>query len=143
VMSPEQLSDSINAAAGKIDKVQADPAPKKKGPALSNREAFARFFRIDEGTEPLEYQLGIPQALRMMNSAQLSGGSDAVRLAMEGSDNPAQVIDKLFLRTLSRRPTSAEVERFSAHVKIAVNARTGYGDVFWALLNSSEFTFNH
>ena len=83
-----------------------NPAP-KKGPALTGRDAFTTFFRIDEGTDPLEYQLGIPQALRLMNSPQFNNNSAAVDQAMQSGKAPAEVIENLFLRTLSRRPTAA------------------------------------
>ena len=47
------------------------------------------------------------------------------------------------LATLSRRPTADESERLVAHVQKAGDPRKGYGDIVWAVLNSSEFTLNH
>jgi hypothetical protein len=55
-------------------------------------------------------------------------------------------IDALFMATLSRPATSLEMQRFANHV---VNGGTekdekrALTDVYWALLNSSEFILNH
>ena len=50
-------------------------------------------------------------------------------------------LEALFLATLSRPPTAAERERFLVLIK--KGGRNGLADVFWTLLNSSEFLFNH
>ena len=55
-----------------------------------------------------------------------------------------EVIEILYLRTLSRRPTPAELSRLTAYVgKFERDPRKAYSDVLWALLNSSEFSTNH
>jgi hypothetical protein len=56
------------------------------------------------------------------------------------SSKPADVLEKLYLSALSRRPTKDEVVRLSAYVGKAANAQEAYGDILWAILNSSEFT---
>src|SRR5207253_2619541 len=68
VMAPEQLYDSLVAVLGAAQKSDApkDKAAKKGGPATP-RDNFLAFFRVED-YNPLEYQNGIPQALRLMNS---------------------------------------------------------------------------
>jgi hypothetical protein len=44
---------------------------------------------------------------------------------------------------LCRRPTERELTSFLPHVKSAGLKKEPYEDVFWVLLNSSEFLFNH
>ncbi len=56
---------------------------------------------------------------------------------------PEQVIESIYIRTLSRRPQPAEVERLMAVVNGSENPKQGLEDVFWAILNSREFLFNH
>jgi hypothetical protein len=145
-LSPEQLYDSLTSALGK------GPVPRapvgRKGPMArfgpgGPRQQFLNFFRIDEGANPLEYQAGIPQALRLMNSAQLGNGASAVAEALEGEPQPPLVIERLYIRALSRRPTDAESQRLTEYVGHQENARTAYGDILWALVNSSEFALNH
>lgn len=55
-------------------------------------------------------------------------------------------LEMLYLATLSRVPRAEELERLLPHVDQSADAaaRTkALGDVFWALLNSSEFLTNH
>ena len=52
-----------------------------------------------------------------------------------------EIVEELFLASLSRRPTAEEVE-VAKHV-IAENKKTGVENIEWALLNSTEFLVNH
>ena len=56
---------------------------------------------------------------------------------------PEEIIEQLFIRTLSRRPTRSEQVDLREIVGDAVKEQGVYEDIFWGLLNSSEFTFNH
>src|SRR5439155_9311300 len=105
------------------------------------REQFAGFFRVDEGADPTEYQAGIPQVLRLMNSPQLTAAG-LVNSLGRANTTPEEAIEHLFLATLARRPRPQELDKPLAHVK-KVGAKDGYSDIVWALLNSSEFTLNH
>src|SRR5581483_6055218 len=141
VLTAEQLFDSlvtIVGANGKGDKVKAG----KKGPPITARENFLAFFRIDEGADPLEFQQGIPQALRLMNSPLLNQSSGPLAKAAKAGNAPAQVIDQLYLIALSRKPAEAELQRMILYVNNQSDPRAAYGDILWALLNSSEFALN-
>jgi hypothetical protein len=144
VMTPEQLFDSLTQATG-LDKQFAERRarnPMMKGLPNGPRDQFVSFFLAGaEAFSPTDYDAGIPQALRLMNSRQYTGNPAAVRLyASTPRDNPAVVLEQMYLATLSRRPTAAELGRLTAHVQSAGNPFEGYGDVLWAILNSSEFT---
>jgi hypothetical protein len=147
VLSPAQLYDSLTEVLGR----QAEPkgpkgkklAGKKKGGG-SARDQFLAFFQVGDGASPLEYQAGIPQALRLMNSPQTNAQSQAIARAMTaGGGTPAGVIGHLYLTVLARRPSAAEVQRLSDYVAHHANPRAAYADVLWALVNSSEFALNH
>jgi hypothetical protein len=140
-LSPEQLYDSLTAVVGNPGKGFKGPKNNFKGPA-SPRDAFLNFFRIDEGANPLEYQSGIPQALRLMNSPQLAGAPALNRILSETKE-PAQILEKLFVVTLSRRPTTQETQRYTEYVSRQADLRTGFSDILWAIVNSSEFGLNH
>jgi hypothetical protein len=152
VMSPEQMFDSLEmvvasqgkATAGRKNKNTAK-ANKKKASPNTPRAAFVAFFQIGEGADPTEYQSGIPQALRLMNSPQLSNANALLGKVLENPGQPpARVIEQLYLTTVSRPPTAQEAAKLTDYVrKQESGARKAYGDVLWALLNSSEFVLNH
>jgi len=56
---------------------------------------------------------------------------------------PEKVIEALYVRCLSRKPTVQEMERLTATAAEAENPQAGLEDVCWAVLNSREFLFNH
>ncbi|HEY3963379.1 MAG TPA: DUF1549 and DUF1553 domain-containing protein [Planctomycetaceae bacterium] len=56
---------------------------------------------------------------------------------------PEAIIDHLLIRVLSRRPTSDEAKSLRELVGDAVQDQSVYEDIFWSLLNSTEFAFNH
>jgi hypothetical protein len=66
-----------------------------------------------------------------------------VSTLLEAGQSPEQVLETLYIRTLSRRPTADEIETLKQKVAEAPNPQQGLEDVFWAILNSREFVFNH
>jgi hypothetical protein len=60
--------------------------------------------------------------------------------------SPAEIIERLYLTVLSRAPTDQEQEKLLAAVAAAKEpalVKETLEDIFWALLNSKEFIFNH
>jgi hypothetical protein len=53
------------------------------------------------------------------------------------------VIDELFLATLSRYPTEKEKAKALAYVGARDVRQLAYADALWALVNTTEFIFNH
>lgn len=139
VMTPEQLFDSLAVVAGNAgDKGGRVKDPNKRGQS-SGRDQFVTFF-LAGADEPstTEFEMGIPQALRLMNSRFTSSSSVVSSLAKNTDSN--QVIEQVYLTALSRRPTAAEATRLKEYIaKNGANATT-YGDILWVVLNSSEFT---
>jgi len=66
-----------------------------------------------------------------------------VKRLLEAGKTPEQVIETLYIRCLTRRPTDEERQRLGALVAGTDNPQAALEDVFWALLNSREFLFNH
>lgn len=88
----------------------------------------------------------LSQALHLINGETTNGkiveGKVVEKLLAELND-PAAVAEALYVRCLSRNPTSAEAERIKAGLASAPDAVRALQDLFWALLNSNEFLFNH
>src|SRR5258707_1271935 len=143
VLTPEQLYDSLVAIVGSApERNRENRRPQGKGGPVGPRAGFVSFFGLEDVADPTEYQAGIPQALRLMNSNEfLKGGSLANQL-VKTAQPPAQNIDRLYLSTLSRRPNPAEAQRLVAYLQ-KNETKTAYGDILWALLNSSEFALHH
>lgn len=88
----------------------------------------------------------LSQSLHLLNgdttTSRISqGGLVAKRLAEKKA--PAAIIEELFVRCLSRKPTAKEAARLLALVDEEKDKRQALEDVFWSLLNSREFMFNH
>ena len=143
VLSPEQLFDSLSTVI-KFDPKGAAVARDKsvKGFAAVPRDRFVAFFLAGaEMVSPTDYEAGIPQALKLMNSRITGGGPLAVR-AVIGLARGVEALDKIYLAALSRYPTDSEKARLTSYVSQAGTVQDGLSDVLWAVLNSSEFTLN-
>jgi hypothetical protein len=55
---------------------------------------------------------------------------------------PGEILDELFIRAYSRKPSAKEKDKLLTLIGGHSDKQT-YDDIFWALLNSSEFEFNH
>jgi hypothetical protein len=144
-MSAEAFADSL-AVVFAVDKA-APPGKGKaaKGPAPVSdaREEFVRFFRAQGDADGNGLQQGIPQSLRRMNDAQFNSEAPLIERLVRSGTSRAQVIEALYLATLSRRPRPEEVELMSGYVSRRADPGQGYAGVLWILLNSGEFVLNH
>jgi hypothetical protein len=155
-MSPEQLFESLMLATN------AEVAESKEGKKdLKEKwlESLIANFGDDEGNE-VNFNGTVVQALMMMNGKEINDAitrkdKGTVDLAIKSSRSEEEVITKLYLATLNRRPTKHEVttivhELFplvDPRVRVKDNERANmnnrYYDLFWALLNCNEFLLNH
>lgn len=70
-------------------------------------------------------------------------GGVVARLLNEAKMTPPQVIEELYIRCFARKPTDKELADLMKDVEPSENKQHALEDVFWALLNSKEFIFNH
>jgi hypothetical protein len=143
-LSTEQVIASLTEATG-----YQPPAGRPRGPvgpALLQLELGNSFAR--QPNKPTEFHTSIPQALALMNGKFVN---DATALERSGTlaavagapflDAPGRV-ETLYLAALSRKPTAEESARLVKYVEKG-DPDQALADVFWALLNSSEFILNH
>jgi hypothetical protein len=88
----------------------------------------------------------LSQSLHLLNGDAmtqriLQGNLIAKRLAEKKSH--AVIIEELFVRCVSRKPTAEEVAKLTKLVAEEKDQKQALEDVFWSLLNSREFMFNH
>lgn len=114
------------------------------GRRFSPKRQFANLFGYDPSTPQEDLQGSIPQALFMMNSQQINdlvsarGNSPLARLLRQSNDDE-YVLRELYRLTLSREPTPREIEICQEHYLSVRNRTEVLEDVFWCLVNSSEF----
>jgi hypothetical protein len=113
------------------------------------RDRFvAQFALRGTVTEP---ETSITQALALMNGRFLNQVTsiDGSPTLVAACDTPgmttAERIEALYLAALSRKPSAKERERMARFVADGDSsaAPERFADVFWVLLNSAEFRFNH
>ena len=150
-LTGNQIYDSFLAATGAQDRVPRnqqffDPRGDQAG-----RNAFRALYG-QVINKPTETQTSILQALMMMN-----GRPVADQTSVERSETLAAIldapfldtekkVDAVFLAALTRAPSPEERERFSSYVERggpSGDKKKALADVFWVLLNSTEFLFNH
>lgn len=109
-------------------------------------DTFGRAPRTTVCAADVKNDPTLSQALHLINGDTIeqkihSGGLIPSLLA--AGHPPEHVIDTLYVRALSRKPSTAEREQLLGAVAAAPAAEQGLEDVFWAILNSREFCFNH
>ena len=147
-MEAEQLYDSLIIATGahRVGGAGWEASERKRQQWLRQ---FVIAFGTDENDETTTFNGTIPQALMMMNGELIDNAVSAERgsflyreLSRPGT--VAAKIQKLFLSTLNRPPTRQELLVAQQLIRNGgTEPLAAYQDLFWALLNSNEFIFNH
>ena len=147
-MSPDELFDSIVEATGSEGRLRG--AAKGRTLEAVRRDILRQFrftFGDDENTDVVDFQGTIPQALMMLNGEFIQRGlverDQRLDLILRTETDPARRLELIFKSALSRAPNGRERQRFMDHVAKSNGDRAAYEDVFWTLLNSSEFLFSH
>lgn len=142
-LTGEQLFDSLQAAAG----LSASRTDVGRGNANNRRREFAATFFV-ERTHAAERS--ISQSLTLMNGAYLNeltsarGNPLLASVLSSPFMNEAEQIDTLFVAVLGRsaRPAELRAVKQSFAVGEPSKREQQLGDLFWALVNSSEFNTN-
>jgi hypothetical protein len=88
----------------------------------------------------------LSQSLHLLNgdtvASSISRGGVVAKMLQEKRP-PAFIIEQIYIRCVSRPPLPAETAKLVAAVQSSPNPQQAIEDVFWAVLNSREFMFNH
>ncbi|HMP18471.1 MAG TPA: DUF1553 domain-containing protein, partial [Gemmatales bacterium] len=148
-MSADMLFDSLQVVMEKSflepENRRARQQAQRKGRG-GPREQFRKFFHAeadDDAGVTEEYSHGIPQVLRLMNDSRLNNLNSLITSLMRNEKKPEKIIQSIYLRVLSRPATEPEITRMKKFLEGDREQKRAYSDIFWALLNSSEFVFNH
>ena len=106
---------------------------------------FGRSDRVTACACDRKGEVTLPQLLNLRNGdelqRQLNHGAGRLATLLQNPDDN-QVLDALYLTCLSRLPTDADRNLFQAQ-RGSDPRDVVFRDLFWALVNSKEFTFNH
>jgi hypothetical protein len=144
VMTPEALYDSLDEALNADPLYRPQKGVKKGGRGrrieLGPREEWVRFFgRAADAHRGNQYVYGIPELLRLMNSAPMNEAAPMIAELATRGDEPGQIVETLYLVALSRRPTASESSQMVQLARRNDSLEQGLADVLWVLLHSSEF----
>ena len=152
-LSAEQLADAISAATGSRVEFETVPddsrAAQLPDPHVENGE-FLDLFGRPQRDQPCECErksdMSLSQALNLVNGptvgrAVADPGGRIASLILGGATD-RELIEDLYLSTLSRPPTDPEFAS-AARLFEERDSRAGTAqDLLWALLNSNAFLFN-
>jgi hypothetical protein len=105
------------------------------------------YYQAERTSPPVDKNIANPvQAMMMMTSQVVTKrisaeGTNRVANLLKSGKPDDEMIEELFLSSLSRRPNPEEAE--VAKRVIAKDRKIGLEDLQWALLNTTEFLVNH
>ena len=107
---------------------------------------FGRATREDVCSCAVSMDPSLSQALHLLNgdvgNQRIQQGGVIDRWIKEGRPD-TEIIDELFVRCYGRFPQERERVETLVAVQAGAGRKQALEDVFWALLNSPEFIFNH
>ncbi len=151
-MRAEVLLDVISQVTKTKNKFQGLPLGARALQIADGR--FSNYFLTTFGRATREtvcscevvMEPNLSQALHLLNgdvtNNRITQGRIVQTMLKEGKD-PEKVIDDLYLRCYSRKPRADEKANLLASLDGEDSVESALNDVFWALLNSKEFIFNH
>jgi hypothetical protein len=110
---------------------------------------FGRAARATVCSCEVKMEPNLSQALHLLNgdtTQQRIRQGGLVEKLLGEKKSPAEIIAQLYLTVVSRHPTDMELEKLLAALDgpdDPAKTKETLEDVFWALLNSKEFIFNH
>lgn len=157
-MMAEVVVDMINTATGTRENFGADAPPGCRaieiGSSRLQNPTLGYAFRIfgrPARTSPCECERamepGLPQKLYLMADPviqkKITDPNNRLKELLNRIPDDSAAFDELSLATLSRLPTSDEKAAFQTYRASKKNRLTAFADTLWALINTTEFVFNH
>jgi hypothetical protein len=152
-LDAEQILDAVVQATGVPEKFPGVPigarAAQLPDTAVPSYflDLFGRPARAVACECEREMAPNLAQTLNIMNgdsvNAKIRTPEGRLAKLLESSKTDSEVLEELFLRTLTRLPTDRERQSALAAIRDAPSRREAFSDLLWALLNSREFLFSH
>jgi hypothetical protein len=152
-LSAEELMDALALATG-VRPVFPEAPPDTRAEQLTDphigKDGFLDLFGRPSRDSSCECErrsdLSLPQALNLVNGKTISDAvadsAGRIAKAVLSGKPDRELIDELYLASLSRPPTSAELERGVKYLQTGAGRAARAQDLMWALLNSKAFLYN-
>ncbi len=148
----ESLLDTISFVTDTKDKFDGLPLGARAtqiadgGRSTYFLRTFGRATRETPCSCEVKMEPTLSQALHLLNgdtsNAKIQQGGLIPKL-MKSKKTPDERITELYLRCFSRTPTKDELAKLVPALNQSKDQTQALDDLFWALLNSREFLFNH
>lgn len=149
--SAQVLLDVIAQATGVSESFTDQPAATRAVELIGSQTAsyvldvFGRCSRERSCETSATAGGGLAQALHLINGSTINTrlGTGIVKDLAAANTSPHDAVRTLYLRTLSRPPSAAELGEWTSLLATATDRTEALEDLLWALLNSREFVFIH
>ena len=148
-MRPDQVAGAI-AQSTKLTTIDSTAHIITQLTSLGQENEFVTRFGDPGEDEFNDRGETVTQRLLMLNgkmvSERLDNGLNTPAYLLGLSPNTEKAVETIYLCTLSRRPTELEKEHFVNLIETEDDherKREEIVDLYWALINSSEFRWNH
>jgi hypothetical protein len=153
MLTAEQLLDAICTATEAPEKFAGVPAG-SRAMQLPDGDPNSPFLKtFGQPARELacecerESDSNLAQALQLINgqtiNQKLRTPSNRVGRLLAAKTSDLEILNNLYLSTVSRAPTAADMKTALEYVAKNPDKRKAWEDVHWALLNSKEFLFRH
>ena len=148
-LRPEQVAHSIVQSCS-LSTIDSSSHILQRLASFDQVEKFVKRYG-DQGEDEFRERGGtIPQRLVMLNGNLLRErtkddlvANAATRIAQQVKSDEEAIV-AAFIGVLTRRPTKQEADHFLQLMQnVELNRSHQLEDIFWALLNSTEFSWNH
>lgn len=148
----EVMADAVSTATGVPDRFEGFPlglrAVQLPEPTTTSYflSLFGRSERVTACACERSGAVTLPQLLHLQNGEEMTkkvrSPDGRLKELLKHGTPTTQVIEELYLTALNRRPTAAETSKLLGALANA-KPEEALPDLFWALLNTKEFAFNH
>ena len=153
-LTAHQMADALAQATDQVNRFAGDQNKGKRAieiqdPSTQSNilDTFGRCNRVNGCATVANPALSLRQSLLVIGGdvieAKVSAPRGYLANLLELSPGPDEIVENLYLRSLCRPPTSEELAHWTAELSQAKSLKETAEDLFWALLNSREFAFNH
>ena len=151
-LRPEQIVGSV-LQAGSLGTIDYQSHIFVRIARAAGQNEFVQRYGDTGEDEFADHGGTIPQRLLLMNGDLVKEKSEGGKLGLGATAEIARLasseekaVETAYLATLTRRPTSDEAKHFTARlceVEPDMSRKERVEDLFWTLINSTEFSWNH